>query len=62
MIAQIVIAVLVFVFVGDVTTAIKKGFERVFENRDNPVNADLVNSIQQNVRLITPSHTHTTTH
>uniref|UniRef100_A0A182VNU8 Tetraspanin n=1 Tax=Anopheles merus TaxID=30066 RepID=A0A182VNU8_ANOME len=49
-IAQIVIAVLVFVFVGDVTTAIKKGFERVFENRDNPVNADLVNSIQQNLQ------------
>ncbi|XP_052892363.1 23 kDa integral membrane protein-like isoform X1 [Anopheles moucheti] len=49
-IAQIVIAVLVFVFVGDVTTAIKKGFERVFQNRDSPVNADLINSIQQNLQ------------
>ncbi|XP_052862426.1 CD63 antigen-like isoform X1 [Anopheles cruzii] len=49
-IAQIVIAVLVFVFIGDVTEAIQKGFERVFNARDqNAINADLVNTIQANL-------------
>uniref|UniRef100_A0A182WJS1 Tetraspanin n=1 Tax=Anopheles minimus TaxID=112268 RepID=A0A182WJS1_9DIPT len=48
-IAQIVIAVLVFVFVGDVTVALKKSFESIFQNRDNQVNADLIDSIQRNL-------------
>ncbi|KFB48708.1 AGAP007209-PA-like protein [Anopheles sinensis] len=48
-IAQIVIAVLVFVFIGDVTVAVKKGFERLFQNRDNPLNRDLIDTIQQNL-------------
>uniref|UniRef100_A0A182ME04 Tetraspanin n=1 Tax=Anopheles culicifacies TaxID=139723 RepID=A0A182ME04_9DIPT len=48
-VAQIVIAVLVFVYVGDVTQAIKKGYEAIFQNRDTPVNADLIDSIQRNL-------------
>lgn len=48
-IAQIVIAVLVFVFIGDVTVAMKKAFERVFQNRENPINRDLIDAIQSSL-------------
>uniref|UniRef100_A0A2M4A0K4 Tetraspanin n=1 Tax=Anopheles triannulatus TaxID=58253 RepID=A0A2M4A0K4_9DIPT len=48
-IAQIVIAVLVFVFIGDVKIAIQKGFERIFNDRDNKLNSDLIDTIQSNL-------------
>ncbi|XP_049540849.1 CD63 antigen-like isoform X1 [Anopheles darlingi] len=48
-IAQIVIAVLVFVFIGDVKIAIQKGFERIFNERDNKLNADLIDTIQSSL-------------
>lgn len=48
-IAQIVIAILVFVFIGDVKIAIQKGFERIFNERDNKLNADLIDTIQSSV-------------
>lgn len=48
-IGQIVIAALVFVYVGDAAKAFSKGFERVFNERDRPTNAELIDTIQSNL-------------
>lgn len=52
-IAQIVIAALVFIYVGDARDAFKKGFARVFDERDRPANAELIDTIQSNVSVST---------
>lgn len=49
-IAQIVIAALVFVYVGDAREAFKKGFERIFDQRDVPANRELIDTIQSNLQ------------
>lgn len=48
-VAQIVIAALVFIYVGDARDAFKKGFARVFDERDRPANAELIDTIQSNL-------------
>lgn len=48
-IAQIVVAALVFIYVGDAKAAFKKGFARLFDERDRPQNAELIDTIQANV-------------
>lgn len=49
-IAQIVVAALVFIYVGDAKEAFKKGFARLFDERDRPQNAELINTIQANLQ------------
>ncbi|XP_055605691.1 23 kDa integral membrane protein-like isoform X2 [Uranotaenia lowii] len=48
-VGQIVVAALVFIYVGDVSDAFKKGFAKVFDERDRPANAELINTIQSNL-------------
>lgn len=48
-IAQIVIAALVFIHVGDVKQAFKKGFAKLFEQRHIETNAQLIDTIQSNL-------------
>lgn len=48
-IAQIVVAALVFIYVGDAKAAFKKGFARLFDERDRPQNAELIDTIQANL-------------
>lgn len=50
-IAQIVVAALVFIYVGDAKAAFQKGFVRLFEERDRPQNAELIDTIQSNVSI-----------
>lgn len=49
-IGQIVIAALVFIYVGDVREAFKTGFAKIFAERDRQTNAELIDTIQSNVR------------
>lgn len=49
-IAQIVVAALVFIYVGDAREAFKKGFVRLFDERDRPQNAELIDTIQANLQ------------
>lgn len=49
-IAQIVVAALVFIYVGDAKAAFQKGFVRLFEERDRPQNAELIDTIQSNLQ------------
>ncbi|XP_058458425.1 23 kDa integral membrane protein-like isoform X2 [Malaya genurostris] len=49
-IGQIVIAALVFIYVGDVRQALLKGFSRVFQQTDNAANKELVDTIQTNLQ------------
>ncbi|XP_055538852.1 23 kDa integral membrane protein-like isoform X2 [Wyeomyia smithii] len=49
-IGQIVIAALVFIYVGDAREAFKKGFQRVFDQRDVPANRELIDTIQSNLQ------------
>lgn len=49
-IAQIVIAALVFIYVGDAREAFKKGFARLFDERDRQANAELIDTIQSNLQ------------
>ncbi|XP_055621424.1 23 kDa integral membrane protein-like [Toxorhynchites rutilus septentrionalis] len=49
-VAQIVIAALVFVYVGDVREAFIKGFGKLFDERDNPANRQLIDTIQANLQ------------
>lgn len=49
-VAQIVIAALVFVYVGDARDAFKKGFAKIFDERERPANAELIDTIQTNLQ------------
>lgn len=49
-IAQIVVAALVFIYVGDAREAIKTGFDKLFDQRDRPQNAELIDTIQANLQ------------
>lgn len=49
-VGQIVIAALVFIYVGDAREAFKKGFAKIFEERDRPANAELIDTIQRNLQ------------
>lgn len=49
-IGQIVIAALVFIYVGDVREAFKTGFAKIFEERDRQTNAELIDTIQSNLQ------------
>lgn len=49
-IAQIVIAALVFIYVGDAREAFKKGFAKLFDERDRPGNRELIDTIQINLQ------------
>lgn len=48
-VAQIVIAALVFIYVGDVREALIKGFSRLFDEREKPANREVIDAIQANV-------------
>lgn len=48
-VGQIVIAALVFIYVGDVREAFKAGFAKVFEERDRQPNTELIDTIQRNL-------------
>lgn len=49
-IAQIVVAALVFIYVGDAREAFKKGFAKLFEARDQPGNMEIINTIQSSLQ------------
>lgn len=49
-VAQIVTAALVFIYVGDVKAAFETGFTKIFADRDRPANAELIDTIQSNLQ------------
>uniref|UniRef100_U5EYJ6 Tetraspanin n=1 Tax=Corethrella appendiculata TaxID=1370023 RepID=U5EYJ6_9DIPT len=49
LIAQIVIAALIFIYIGDVVTAAKNAFDTIWENRSQQQNAEFLDVIQANL-------------
>jgi hypothetical protein len=48
-IAQVVVAIFIFMYKEETKTATIKAFDKIFDNRDNEVNMNVVDTVQANV-------------